>query len=189
MSAPARVRGPWWLLAGGLVLLVTSAVAMLLLAASQLDGYDWAEEAMVEDDGRPHVVRVDRDRNVLLWSYAADAEPSCTVRDAATAEVLPSSRPDDALVREGGSAADWEATAVFTPRSDQVEVVCDPTGAQPFSLVAVESAPRLPPLLSRLGPWSVVPLSVAAAGVASVLAAGVVALRTRRRAGHRAVET
>lgn len=180
-------------LAGGAALLLAAAASWAGLVVSHLDGYRWAEDSLVPTDGRSHRVRLDGDDTaVLVWSNEAHATPTCAAADAVTGRVLPLTPLDGSYRREGGSIGDWSGTATFRAASAAVDVSCTLGAAGSGSgppdraagvLVAVETAPVLPPGLATLGAWGAVPVSL---GLGGLLMAGVAALRgVRRGAGGR----
>lgn len=186
---PAGLR----LLAVGAVLLLGAGLSWAGLVVTQIDGHRWAESSLVPADGRPHTVGLSSDRSAMLWSYESFATPPCTASDATTGQALPLSPADGSYRREGGSAGDWFGAATFQPQSATVVVTCAfGEGAAGRSsgrlgdgggiLVAVETAPAMPPSLATFGPWGALPVAIALTGLLAVAAAALVNVRRRAAA-------
>ena len=179
VRAPSRRRtSPLSLLVAGLVLMSAAVLSLVGVALTHLDGHAWADDALVPLDGRPHAVTVDGGRTAMVWAYDADVAPACTAVDASGARVA-LTPTDGSYLRDDGTAGDWVGTAAFEPGSDRVEVTCTASGGTPVGAVAIESAPRLPPVLDTLGPWSVVPALLGTGGVLALVAGALLLLRRR----------
>lgn len=172
MSVTVGSRDRRTLLKLGALLLAAAALSWCVAALSQLDGYDWPDDALVVADGQPHEVAVDPDRSAVVWTFEWLAEPTCSLEDAENGAVLPVERPANSYRREGGSAGDWVSTATVSPMSDALFVTCEPlVGADPPIPVVVEAAPVLPPALDGLGPWGIGALALATSGLLALLGA------------------
>lgn len=161
-----------------MALLMAAVVTTVLLALSQFGGHSWPDDALVQDDGQPHQVPVADGETGMLWVNESTVAPECSVVDATTGQVLPLEETDGSYRRPGGSAGDNVGVATFVATSDNTQVTCEPTGADPYDLVFVDKAPTLPPLLAYFGPLSLFPLSLGGAGLLACL--GAVALRVRK---------
>jgi hypothetical protein len=191
--APEAARGtplPWLttprLLTAGVALVLASLVCWVALALIHFHDYSWPENALVPVDGGRYSVELSSDGRAMLWTYEADAVPTCTVVDDATGAVLPLSASDGSYRREGGSAGDWVGTATFESPTRSVEITCMGLGKNSRSSVAVEPAPNLPPFLAYFGPWVTVPVTLGVVGLlVAALAVALSALRRGRRPGGR----
>jgi hypothetical protein len=152
--------------------LIGSLASFAWLAVTSVDGYDWPEASVVPIDGEPHTVELGAIRTAMLWTYEAEATPNCTIEDASTGEPLHLDAVHD-YRRPGGSAGEYVATSTFEPGSGAIEVACSGLDSSSGSFVAVENAPRLPPFLAGYGMAIAIPLTLALAGLATLIAAAV----------------
>jgi hypothetical protein len=185
-----RTSLPWLtiprLLTAGVAIVLVALAYWVGLALIHFHDYNWSENALVPVDGGRHSVELSSGGAAMLWTYEADAGPTCTVVDDATGAELPLSASDGTYRREGGSAGDWVGTATFESPANSVAVTCTGLDRQSRSSVAVETAPNLPPFLAYFGPWVTVPVVMGIVGLLVVaLAVPLSALRHGQRSGDR----
>ena len=112
------------------------------------------------------------------------SNPNCVVADAATQTEFPVTWTDRSYVRDGGkSGIEYVALLRFTPTSDLVDVTCPGLEGE-RTTVAVEPAPRLPPVLAAYGSAVVIPLGLAIAAIVTLVAAVLVAINATGVAPH-----
>jgi len=162
-------------------MLLAAVVVFVGFLATHIGGYPhWSDDSAVPVDGRAHRVAVGGDRPLMIWVNESVGPPTCTARDAAGAEV-PTETPDGTY-RRGGGVGDWVGTTVLRPSSESVEVTCG--GLHPSTRgvrVMVESVPRVPAFLAGDCPEIWIPVGLAGAGVLTLLATVLIAVRPLRR--------
>ena len=174
----SRPRRLLWLGLSGLGMLLAAVVVFVGVVATHFGGYPhWSDDSAVPVDGRAHRVAVDGDRPLMIWTF--DRAPTCTARDDAGAEV-PTEAPSGTY-RRGGGPADWVGFTVLRPSSDSVEVTCRGSHPSSRSIVMVESVPRMPASLAGDCPEVWIAVGLAGAGVLTLLATVLIAVRPLRR--------
>jgi len=150
-AGPARRSRPslWWLLGPVAVFLVTLVVSgFMFLRLLELGKTD----AVVPVDGASHNVRVDSDKDRMIWVTQNAPTPDCEVREAASGERLPLHRVTITTTRDNGTGSESGRWRV-DPGSGDLHVTC--SGGAVGGSAAIGPALSFGVLLSDFAPWFV----------------------------------
>jgi hypothetical protein len=173
--APAKVRPSWgWFVLGGglLVAAVASGIGLFVWTLSSF----LATDGSLPVDGQAHVVEVDHDDDVMLWTDALVHPPTCEARDADTGDSLTQTSPTGSFSfsRSTGDR-EWEGFSIVAGGADRVEITCTGqlTPAMASERVEVGPAPSIGGfglgILLTIG----VPLLLGGTGIVVLIVTGV----------------
>lgn len=167
-------RTAWWSIVAAALCLAAAVLSTAYVAFTTIDGYDgWSDGSTVPFDGAEHRVEVAAGADALLWTWAGDVTPACTVRDAASGREVPLERATG-WERPGG-AMPYVAERSFSSPGPVV-VRCE--RASYDGALHVERRPILPAEVHLFG----MPLALAAIGtLAFLIALGTQAVRPSRQ--------
>lgn len=169
---PAKPRpSAWWFAVGGALVLAAIGAGVGLFVWT-LSGF-LQTDVEVARDGEPHAVEASTDGDLMLWSYDIDSRPSCQVVDRMTGEELELHRPGGTFRRNTGGGGDWIGTGRFDPGSGDLEVTCSATGTFSQATVEIGPVPRIGSFVVGILATIFVPLLIGLAGIAVLLATGI----------------